>query len=62
MAKNEHRERAKLLFKLADLVEKHADEMVNSRPWTTASDQRSRYIDVPQTIETFRYYAAGQQS
>jgi acyl-CoA reductase-like NAD-dependent aldehyde dehydrogenase len=51
-------ERARLMLKLADLIEKHADELAqietldNGKPIT-----ESRYVDVPQTVETFRYYA-----
>ena len=51
-------ERARLMLRLADLIEKHADELAqietldNGKPIT-----ESRYVDVPQTVETFRYYA-----
>ncbi len=50
-------QRAKLMFKLADLIEKNADELAqletldNGKPINEA-----KHIDVPQTIETFRYY------
>ena len=51
-------ERARLIYKLADLIEKHADELAqletldNGKPIT-----ESRYVDVAQTAETYRYYA-----
>ncbi|MBP6351970.1 MAG: aldehyde dehydrogenase family protein, partial [Candidatus Obscuribacter sp.] len=51
-------ERARIMLRLADLIEKHADELAqietldNGKPIT-----ESRYVDVPQTVETFRYYA-----
>jgi acyl-CoA reductase-like NAD-dependent aldehyde dehydrogenase len=51
-------ERARLIYKLADLIEKHADELAqletldNGKPLS-----ESRYVDVAQTVETYRYYA-----
>ncbi len=51
-------ERARIMLSLADVIEKHADELAqietldNGKPIT-----ESRYVDVPQTVETFRYYA-----
>ena len=51
-------ERAKLMFKLADLIEKHADEMSaldatdNGKPFAVA-----RGFDTEQALQTFRYYA-----
>ncbi|MBS2007724.1 MAG: aldehyde dehydrogenase family protein [Cyanobacteria bacterium SZAS TMP-1] len=51
-------ERARLIYKLAELIEKHADELAqletldNGKPIT-----ESRYVDVAQTAETYRYYA-----
>ena len=51
-------ERAKLLWKLADLVEKHADEFAvletldNGKPLREA-----RYFDIPHAIEVIRYNA-----
>jgi acyl-CoA reductase-like NAD-dependent aldehyde dehydrogenase len=51
-------ERARLIYKLSDLIEKHADELAqletldNGKPLS-----ESRYVDVAQTIETYRYYA-----
>jgi aldehyde dehydrogenase (NAD+) len=52
------RERSKLLWKLGDLIMKHADELAmtesldNGKPIT-----ESRYIDIPSAAETFYYYA-----
>ena len=51
-------QRARHIYKLADLIEKHADELAqletldNGKPLT-----ESRYVDVAQTIECYRYYA-----
>src|ERR1700691_2788230 len=51
-------ERGKLLYKLADLVEKHADELArlealdNGKPFHVA-----RAADLGLTIATYRYYA-----
>ncbi|MEA3211904.1 MAG: aldehyde dehydrogenase [Chthoniobacter sp.] len=52
------RERGRLLYKLADLVEQHIDELAaletldNGKPITD-----SRNIDLPMVVETYRYYA-----
>lgn len=51
-------ERGRLLYKLADLVEKHQDELAalealdNGKPFAFA-----KAADVGLTIKTFRYYA-----
>ena len=51
-------ERARLIFKLADLMEKHAEELAqlesldNGKPLAVA-----RAADVPLAVEHFRYYA-----
>jgi phenylacetaldehyde dehydrogenase len=51
-------QRGKLIWKLADLIEKHKEEFAqmesldNGKPLTIA-----RVADVPLTVETFRYYA-----
>ena len=51
-------QRAQLMFKIAELVEKHADELAeletldNGKPLTF-----SRGFDIPAAAETFRYYA-----
>lgn len=51
-------ERGKLLYKLADLIEKHADELArlealdNGKPYHVA-----RTADLPLTIGCYRYYA-----
>jgi acyl-CoA reductase-like NAD-dependent aldehyde dehydrogenase len=50
--------RARLIYKLADLIEQHTEELAqletldNGKPIT-----ESRYVDLPEIIETFRYYA-----
>jgi acyl-CoA reductase-like NAD-dependent aldehyde dehydrogenase len=50
-------QRAKLMFKLADLVEKNADELAQLETLDNGKPiNESKYVDVPQTIETFRYY------
>ncbi len=51
-------QRARLMLKIADLVDKHTEELAaletldNGKPLTF-----SRAFDVPATAETFRYYA-----
>lgn len=51
-------QRAKLLLNLADLIEKHADELAQLETLDNGKPiKESRYVDVPQTVETFRYYA-----
>jgi len=51
-------ERGRLLYKLADLIETNAEELAwletldNGKPLTL-----SRYVDLPLTIATYRYYA-----
>jgi acyl-CoA reductase-like NAD-dependent aldehyde dehydrogenase len=51
-------QRAQLMFKIAELIDKHADELAeletldNGKPLTF-----SRGFDVPAAAETFRYYA-----
>jgi aldehyde dehydrogenase (NAD+) len=48
-------QRARLMYKLADLIEAHADELAqletldNGKPLS-----ESRYVDVAQTVETYR--------
>lgn len=51
-------ERARLLLKLADLIEQHADELAQLETLDNGKPiKESRWVDVPQTVETFRYYA-----
>ncbi|MBS1957663.1 MAG: aldehyde dehydrogenase family protein [Cyanobacteria bacterium SZAS-4] len=50
-------QRAKLMYKLADLVEKNADQLAQLETLDNGKPiNESKHIDVPQTIETFRYY------
>lgn len=51
-------ERARIMLRLADLIEQHADELAQIETLDNGKPIReSRYVDVPQTVETFRYYA-----
>ncbi|HEY9784023.1 MAG TPA: aldehyde dehydrogenase family protein [Candidatus Obscuribacterales bacterium] len=51
-------ERARLLYRLADEIEKRADEFAQLETLDNGKPiKESRYVDVPQTVETFRYYA-----
>jgi len=51
-------ERARIMLRLADLIEKHADELAQIETLDNGKPiNESRYVDVPQTVETFRYYA-----
>lgn len=51
-------ERARLLYRLADEIEKRADEFAQLETLDNGKPIReSRYVDVPSAVETFRYYA-----
>ncbi len=51
-------ERARLMFKLVDLLEKHSEELAQLETLDNGKPiKESRYVDIPQVIETFRYYA-----
>lgn len=51
-------ERSRLLYKLADMIEKHADEFAQLETLDNGKPiKESRYVDIPQAVETFRYYA-----
>lgn len=51
-------ERARLLYKLADAIEARADEFAQLETLDNGKPIReSRYVDIPQAVETFRYYA-----
>jgi acyl-CoA reductase-like NAD-dependent aldehyde dehydrogenase len=51
-------ERARLMYKLADEIEKRADEFAQLETLDNGKPiKESRYVDVVQTVETFRYYA-----
>jgi len=51
-------DRERILLRIADLIEQHADELAqletldNGKPFT-----ESRYVDIPAAAATFRYYA-----
>jgi acyl-CoA reductase-like NAD-dependent aldehyde dehydrogenase len=51
-------ERARLLYKLADAIEARAEEFAQLETLDNGKPiKESRYVDLPQTVETFRYYA-----
>lgn len=51
-------ERARLLYKLADAIESRAEEFAQLETLDNGKPiKESRYVDLPQTVETFRYYA-----
>lgn len=51
-------QRAKLMLKLADLIEKNSEQLAQLETLDNGKPiNESKHIDVPQTIETFRYYA-----
>ncbi len=51
-------QRARCLNKLADLIEQHADELAELETLDNGKPiNESKYVDVPATVETFRYYA-----
>ena len=52
------RERGRLLYKLADLIEEHVDELAALETLDNGKPIRdSRHIDLPLVIECYRYYA-----
>jgi aldehyde dehydrogenase (NAD+) len=52
------RDRGRLLYRLADLIEQHAAELAALETLDNGKPLRySQAFDVPATIETFRYYA-----
>jgi aldehyde dehydrogenase (NAD+) len=52
------RERGRLLYKFADLIEEHIDELAALETLDNGKPIRdSRNIDLPLAIETYRYYA-----
>ncbi len=58
-------DRAKLLWKVADLMEEHIDELAELETLDNGKPVReARAIDLPQSIACFRYYAgwAGKQT
>ncbi len=51
-------ERARLLYRLADEIEKRADEFAQLETLDNGKPiKESRWVDVVQTVECFRYYA-----
>lgn len=51
-------ERARLIYRLADEIEKRADEFAQLETLDNGKPiKESRWVDVVQTVETFRYYA-----
>lgn len=54
-------ERARILLRFADLIEKHNDEIATLETWDNGKpyDQASK-IEVPMVARLFRYYAGEQ--
>lgn len=51
-------QRANMMLKLADLIEKNADEFAQLETLDNGKPiKESRYFDIPAVVETFRYYA-----
>lgn len=56
--KTSARERGRLLYKLADLIEGHADELARLETLDNGKPLREcQTVDLPMVIECFRYYA-----
>ena len=50
--------RASLLFKVADIIEKYAEELARLETLDTGKPiTQSRFVDIPLTVQCFRYYA-----
>ena len=51
-------QRSRLMYKLADAIEARAEEFAQLETLDNGKPiKESRYVDIPQVIETFRYYA-----
>ncbi len=51
-------QRGHIMYKLADLIEKHAQELAELETIDNGKPiNESRYVDVAATVETYRYYA-----
>jgi aldehyde dehydrogenase (NAD+) len=51
-------QRARLLYRLADEIEKRSEEFAQLETLDNGKPiKESRYVDIPQVVETFRYYA-----
>ena len=52
------KERAKILYKLADLVEKNIDELAQTDTMDMGKPiMQSRSKDIPRTVDNFRFFA-----
>ena len=57
-SKTDARERAKILFRLADLMEQHGDDLIAIECADTGKTFKScTAIDLPASVATIRYYA-----
>src|SRR4030081_3321675 len=53
-------ERGRMIWKLADLIEKHIDEFAELETLDNGKPIfESRYVDMPMVIDVLRYYAGG---
>lgn len=51
-------ERSRILFRFADLIEKHTDEIAALETWDNGKPyEQSVNIEVPMLARVFRYYA-----
>uniref|UniRef100_A0A5B6ZRQ8 Aldehyde dehydrogenase domain-containing protein n=1 Tax=Davidia involucrata TaxID=16924 RepID=A0A5B6ZRQ8_DAVIN len=51
-------ERSRIIFRFADLVEKHSDELAALETWDSGKTyEQAANVDVPMLIRVFRYYA-----
>ncbi|OIT35725.1 aldehyde dehydrogenase family 2 member b7, mitochondrial [Nicotiana attenuata] len=50
-------ERSKILLRLADLIEKHNDQIATLKTWDTGKQYEQASIEVPMVVRLLRYYA-----
>lgn len=53
-------ERSRIIWRFADLLEKHTDEIAALETWDNGKPyEQSAKIEIPMTVRIFRYYAGG---
>jgi aldehyde dehydrogenase (NAD+) len=51
-------ERSRIIFRFADLLEKHSDEIAALETWDNGKPyEQAANVEIPMIIRIFRYYA-----